>query len=68
MMSGMGLSDNEKVKCASFSLTMDVKIWWESMELKYNVDEMTWAQFTDEFNDQSIFQFQHNASSLKPAR
>ena len=52
MMNGMRLSDNENVKCVSFGLTMDARIWWESMELKYNVDEMTWAQFTYEFNDQ----------------
>ena len=41
MMNGMELSDNEKVKCVSFSLTMDTRIWWESMELKYNANEMT---------------------------
>lgn len=48
----MGLTDNEKVLWISFCLTMDARIWWESMEIKYNVDEMTWAQFTDEFHEQ----------------
>ena len=43
MMSNMRLYDNEKVKCASFHLTIDDKVWWESMELKYNIDEMIWA-------------------------
>ena len=52
MMSSIGLFDNENVRYASFSLTMDARIWWESIELKYNMDEMTWAQFNDEFNDQ----------------
>ena len=36
----------------SFTLTINARIWWKSTQLKYNVDEMTWAQFTDEFNDQ----------------
>lgn len=48
----MGLTDNEKVLCVSYCLTMDARIWWESMELKYNVNEMTWEVFTREFNEQ----------------
>ena len=47
----MELSNNEKFKCAFYSLTMDVKIWWETVQLKYDVDQMTWAQFTEEFNE-----------------
>ncbi|WP_171949913.1 hypothetical protein, partial [Proteus mirabilis] len=47
----MELTDNEKVKCASFCLTMDAKVWWESVERKHNVNEMTWVQFTEEFNE-----------------
>ena len=31
MMEGMELSDNEKVRCASYSLTMDARIWWETV-------------------------------------
>ena len=37
MMEGMELSDNEKVRCVSYSLTMDARIWWETVQLKYNV-------------------------------
>ena len=29
IMEGMKLSNNKKVKCASYSLTMDARIWWE---------------------------------------
>ena len=51
IMEGMELFDNEKVKCASYSLMMDARIWWETMQLKYDVNQMTWAQFTEEFNE-----------------
>ena len=51
MMNGMELLDSEKVKCTSLSFVIGHKIWWESEELKYSVNEMTWAQFIDEFND-----------------
>ena len=47
----MELSDNEKVRCVSYSLTMDARIWWETVQLKYDVSQMTWKQFTDEFNE-----------------
>lgn len=30
---------------------MGAMIRWGSVEIKYNVNEMTWAQFTDEFNE-----------------
>ena len=29
IMEGMELFDNEKVKCAFYSLMMDARIWWE---------------------------------------
>ena len=48
---GMELSDNEKVKCASYSLAMDARIWWKIMLLKYDVNQMMWAQFTEDFNE-----------------
>ena len=31
IMEDMELSYNKKVKCASYSLTIDAKIWWETM-------------------------------------
>ena len=40
MLNGMKLSYNEKEWCASFSFTMDARIWWESMELKYDMNQM----------------------------
>ena len=48
---GMELSNNKQVKYVSYSLMMDSRIWWETMQLKYNVNQMTWAQFTKEFNE-----------------
>ena len=51
IMKGMKLSDNEKVKCASYSLTMNARIQWETMQLKYDVNQMMWAQFTEKFNE-----------------
>ena len=50
-MAGLELTDNEKVRCTSFSLTMDARIWWETMEGKYDIETMTWAEFTAEFNE-----------------
>ena len=50
-MEGMELSDNEKVKCASYNLMMDDKIGWETVQLKYDVNQMAWVQFTEEFNE-----------------
>ena len=51
IMEGMELFDNEKVKCASYSLTMYVRVWWETVQFKYDVNQMTWTQFTEEFNE-----------------
>ena len=50
-MEGMELSDNKKVKYTSYSLMMDARIQWEIVQFKYDVNQMTWAQFTKEFNE-----------------
>ena len=37
----MDLSENEKVKCVSYCLMDDARIWWEGIELSRDVDQMT---------------------------
>lgn len=34
----MDLNENEKVKCASYCLMDDARIWWEGVELRRDVD------------------------------
>ena len=46
----MGISDGDKVKCASFVLKKDARYWWETVILRKDVNRMTWAEFVKEFN------------------
>ncbi|GMN27891.1 hypothetical protein TIFTF001_041095 [Ficus carica] len=48
----MDLTNNEKVKCASYSLMDDARIWWEGIELSRDISQMTWEDFVQEFNEQ----------------
>ncbi|GMN32634.1 hypothetical protein TIFTF001_046615 [Ficus carica] len=48
----MDLTDNEKVKCASYCLMDDARIWWEGIELSRDISQMTWEDFVQEFNEQ----------------
>ena len=48
----MGLTENEKVKCASYCLMDDARIWWEGIELSRGISQMTWEDFIQEFNEQ----------------
>ena len=41
--------ESEKVKCASFCLTGDARMWWERIKAKRVVNEMTWKDFEAEF-------------------
>ncbi|XP_024028001.1 uncharacterized protein LOC112093555 [Morus notabilis] len=47
----MRLNDHEKVLCASYMLKKEARRWWQTVELKRNVDEMTWQDFIEEFNE-----------------
>ncbi|CAH9076114.1 unnamed protein product [Cuscuta epithymum] len=51
---GLELRDNEKVKCASYSLTMSARTWWETVKQRVNTATMTWEQFSREFNDKYL--------------
>ena len=48
----MGLTENEKVKCASYCLMDDDRIWWEVIELSRDISQVTWEDFIQEFNEQ----------------
>ncbi|GMN31817.1 hypothetical protein TIFTF001_049720 [Ficus carica] len=48
----MDLTDNEKVKCASYCLMDDARIWWEGIELSRDISQMIWENFIQEFNEQ----------------
>ncbi|GMN25456.1 hypothetical protein TIFTF001_045949 [Ficus carica] len=47
----MDLMDKEKVFCASYVMKKDVRYWWETMQMRRNVLEITWNDFIQEFND-----------------
>ncbi|GMN56219.1 hypothetical protein TIFTF001_025336 [Ficus carica] len=47
----MDLTDQEKVFCASYVMKNDARYWWEIVQMKRNVLEMTWNDFIQEFND-----------------
>ena len=46
----MGISDGDKVKCASFVLKKDARYWWETVILRKDVNRMTWTEFMEKFN------------------
>ena len=46
----MELSDRERVMCATYMLKKDARHWWGSVKLRRNVDNMTWGEFVEEFN------------------
>ncbi|GMN53912.1 hypothetical protein TIFTF001_023041 [Ficus carica] len=48
----MGLTENEKVKCASYYLMDDARIWREGIELSKDMSQMTWEEFIQELNEQ----------------
>ncbi|GMN34272.1 hypothetical protein TIFTF001_048342 [Ficus carica] len=45
------LSDQEKVTCASFVLRKDARLWWETVQIRRNVTQMTWEDFVKEFKE-----------------
>ena len=47
----MNVSDGDKVKCASFVLKKEARYWWETVAIRRNVEQMTWAEFVEEFNE-----------------
>ncbi|GMN24879.1 hypothetical protein TIFTF001_050351 [Ficus carica] len=45
------LSDQEKILCASFVLKKDARLWWETVQIRWDVTQMTWEDFVDEFKE-----------------
>ncbi|GMN20707.1 hypothetical protein TIFTF001_045370 [Ficus carica] len=45
------LSDQEKVTCASFVLRKDARLWWETVQIRRDVTQMTWEDFVEEFKE-----------------
>ncbi|GMN60094.1 hypothetical protein TIFTF001_029177 [Ficus carica] len=45
----IGLSEQEKVLCASFALKKDARHWWMTVQMRRNVTNMSWQDFVTEF-------------------
>ena len=45
----MGLTEQEKVMCASFVLKKDARHWWMTVQMRRNVTTMSWQDFVTEF-------------------
>ncbi|XP_074565164.1 uncharacterized protein At2g33490-like [Curcuma longa] len=41
--------EHEKIKCASFCLSGDARMWWDRVKAKRPVNEMKWTDFESEF-------------------
>ncbi|KAL5538466.1 hypothetical protein UlMin_045568 [Ulmus minor] len=46
----MQLNDQERVACASYMLKKGARHWWSTVKLTRDVNNMTWADFMEEFN------------------
>nr|GMN28710.1 hypothetical protein TIFTF001_049465 [Ficus carica]GMN28767.1 hypothetical protein TIFTF001_049469 [Ficus carica] len=46
----MGLTEQEKVLCASFALKNDACHWWRTVQMRRNVANMGWQDFVAEFS------------------
>ncbi|GMN65087.1 hypothetical protein TIFTF001_034150 [Ficus carica] len=45
----MGLTEQEKVLCASFALKKDARHWWMTVQVRMNMVTMSWQDFVTEF-------------------
>ncbi|GMN19779.1 hypothetical protein TIFTF001_045233 [Ficus carica] len=45
----VGLTEQEKVMCASFALKKDARHWWMTVQMRRNVTTMSWQDFVTEF-------------------
>ena len=45
----MGLTEQERVLCASFALKKDARHWWITVQMRRNVAAMSWQEFVAEF-------------------
>ncbi|XP_073035184.1 uncharacterized protein [Primulina eburnea] len=45
----MELADADRVRCATFLLTGDASLWWESVSVSVNLQTLTWDSFKEVF-------------------
>ncbi|GMN32856.1 hypothetical protein TIFTF001_044725 [Ficus carica] len=45
------LNDQEKVLYAFFMLRKDARLWWETVQIRRDVTQMTWEDFVEEFKE-----------------
>ncbi|GMN27181.1 hypothetical protein TIFTF001_044086 [Ficus carica] len=45
----MGITEREKVLCASFALKKDARHWWMTVQMRKDVAAMSWQDFVAEF-------------------
>ena len=45
------LNDQEKVLCASYMLRKDARLWWETVQIRRDVTQMTWEDFVEKFKE-----------------
>ncbi|GMN20263.1 hypothetical protein TIFTF001_048721 [Ficus carica] len=45
----MGLTEQEKIRCASLMLKKDAQHWWMTVQVRRNVTTMSWQDFMIEF-------------------
>ncbi|GMN19175.1 hypothetical protein TIFTF001_048591 [Ficus carica] len=48
------LNDQEKILCASFVLKKDARLWWEAVQIRWDVTQMTWEDFVEEFKEKIL--------------
>ncbi|GMN66406.1 hypothetical protein TIFTF001_035471 [Ficus carica] len=65
-----GITEREKVLCASFALKKDVRHWWMTVQMHRDVAAMRWQDFVAEFrmmyyNSEILAAQQHEFTSMK---
>ena len=44
------IEDEDKVKCATYMMRNDARIWWDAVKKTRDIVIMTWVEFLIEFN------------------
>ncbi|GMN66096.1 hypothetical protein TIFTF001_035166 [Ficus carica] len=66
----MGITEREKVLCASFALNKDARHWWMTVQMRRDVAAVSWQDFVAEFrmtyyNSEILAAQQDEFTSLK---
>nr|GMN22787.1 hypothetical protein TIFTF001_043576 [Ficus carica] len=54
----VGLTEQEKVLCASFALKKDARHWWMTVQMCRDVTTMSWQDFVTEFLMEAVKKFE----------